>query len=414
MEELNKLLIEYEELKKQNLNINMKRGTPSKQQLDLSMDMLDVLNSEADFYDEKGNDVRSYGILTGLEECKKMMGDMMSVSKDKVIIFGNSSLNIMYNLISHAYSFGVLNSTPWCKLDKVKWLCPVPGYDRHFAITESFNIEMINIPLNDDGPDMDLVEKLVKEDDSIKGMWCVPVYANPSGISYSNEVVKRLANLKPKAKDFRIYWDNAYCIHHLDDINQDEIISLLDEAERCNNPNIAYHFASTSKISFPGSGIAALALNHDDYDEITKYMSITTIGYDKINQLRHVRYFKDLEGLKKQIHKHALILKPKFDEIESIFSKNLNGLKDINWSKPHGGYFISLEVKGIAKEVVERCKQCGVLLTPAGSAFPCHNDPNNSNIRIAPSYPSLEEIKKAMEVLCISIQIEYLKKKSNN
>lgn len=408
MENLETLLKQFEEYKAMNLSLNMARGKPCKEQLDLSMPMMDVLSSEANLNCEDGIDCRSYGVLGGIEECKKLLGDIIEVDSKNIIIFGNSSLNIMYNLISNAYTHGVLGSTPWCKLNKIKWLCPVPGYDRHFAITEYFGIEMINIPMNSDGPDMDLVEELVK-DPEVKGIWCVPKYSNPDGTTYSEEVVERFAHLKPAAKDFRIYWDNAYSVHHLYDDQHDFLLEILEECKKAGNPDLVYKFTSTSKISFPGSGIAALAASDNNIKAVQKQMGISTIGYDKVNQLRHVRFFKNLDGIKEQMKKHADILRPKFEMVERILEEEISDIA--SWNSPHGGYFISLNVQGCAKEVVERCKSIGVTLTDAGATYPYHKDPNNSNIRIAPSFPSMEELELATRILSLSVKIETLLKK---
>ncbi len=403
-----KLSSEYDRYKAMNLKLNMARGKPCNEQLNISMGMMDVLNSDVDLKCEDGTDCRNYGVLGGIDECKRLLGDIIEVPASNIIIFGNSSLNVMYNLVSNAMTHGVLGSTPWAKLDKVKWLCPVPGYDRHFSITEYFGIEMINIPMNDEGPDMDMVECLIAEDDSIKGIWCVPKYSNPNGTTYSEAVVKRFARLKPKAKDFRIYWDNAYSVHHLYPDKHDFLIELLDECKRVGNPNLVYKFTSTSKISFPGSGIAALAASDENIAAIKKQMGISTIGYDKVNQLRHVKFFKNLDGVKEQMRRHADILRPKFELVERILAEELTGIAE--WTMPHGGYFISLTVPGCAKEVVQRCMDCGVELTPAGSAYPYHNDPDNSNIRIAPSFPSLDELETASRILALSVKLEVLKK----
>lgn len=382
----------------------MARGVPCKEQLDLSMPMMDVLNSQADMHCEDGIDCRTYGVLGGIPECKKLLGEIIEVPASNIIIYGNSSLSIMYECVSRSMTHGVLGSTPWCKLDKpVKWLCPVPGYDRHFAITEYFGIQMINVPMNNEGPDMDLVEELIK-DPYVKGIWCVPKYSNPDGTTYSERVVKRFANLKPAAEDFRIYWDNAYSVHHLYDDHQDFLLEILDECKKAGNPDLVYKFTSTSKISFPGSGIAAIAASDANIQEIKSQLRIQTIGYDKVNQLRHVRFFKDLDGVKTQMKKHADILRPKFELVEKILEKELTGIA--TWNKPNGGYFISLNVDGHAKEVIERCKECGVNLTEAGCAFPYHNDPNNKVIRIAPSFPSLEDLEIATNILCLNVKIE--------
>lgn len=402
---LEALLSEYEEYKAMGLNLNMSRGKPCNDQLNLSMKMMDVLSSTVDLNCEDGIDCRNYGVLGGIEECKRLLGDIIEVPAKNIIIYGNSSLNVMYDCISRSMTHGVLGSTPWAKLDKVKWLCPVPGYDRHFAITEYFGIEMINVPMNADGPDMGVVEELIK-DEAVKGIWCVPKYSNPDGTTYSDETVRRFARLKPAAKDFRIYWDNAYSVHHLYEDKQDFLLEILSECEKAGNPDLVYKFTSTSKITFPGSGIAALAASETNVKAIKKQLGVQTIGYDKVNQLRHVRFFKDLNGVKRQMALHAEILRPKFELVDKILTKNLKEIA--RWTKPNGGYFISLEVEGCAKQVVERCKNCGVILTDAGSAFPYHNDPLNSNIRIAPSYPSLAELKTATEVLCLSVKIEKL------
>ena len=391
----------YNNYLKLGLNINLSRGKPSKEQLDLSVAVLDVLNSKSDLR-INGVDYRNYGVLDGIEECKNLFSSILEIPSSNIIVCGNSSLNIMYDSVSRSMTHGVCGSTPWCKLPKVKWLCPVPGYDRHFAITEHFGIEMINIPMDDNGPDMDLIEELVK-DESVKGIWCVPKYSNPSGITYSDEVVRRFANLKPAAKDFRIYWDNAYAIHDLYD-KGDMLLNIFDECKKAGNPDLVYIFTSTSKISFPGAGVAAVAASENNIKDIKASMQYQTIGHDKINQLRHALYFKDMDILKNHMKKHADILRPKFELTEKIFEQELTGLA--TWSKPKGGYFISLNVNGCAKEVIERCAKCGVVLTPAGSTYPYHNDPTNSNIRIAPSYLSMEDLETALKVLCLSIKIE--------
>lgn len=399
---LEKKIEEYRSLK---LSLNMKRGVPCKEQIDLSMGMMDVLNSEADFKCEDGIDCRTYGILEGIPECRRLLGEIIELPLENIIIFGNSSLNIMYNCLTHAMTKGIMGNTPWRKLEKIKWLCPVPGYDRHFAMCEYFGIEMINIPLKEDGPDMDMVEKLVENDESIKGIWCIPKYSNPNGVSYSDEVVYRFAHLKPKAKDFRIYWDNAYSVHHLYEDKQDFVPELIKACEEANNPDIVYKFTSTSKISFPGSGIAALASSKNNLEDIKQAMTIQTIGYDKVNQLRHVRYFKDLDGVKKHMKKHASILRPKFELVESILEENFKDTDLISFTKPLGGYFISLDISyHVAKEVIALCNELGVAFTPAGSSFPYHKDPSNSNIRLAPSFPSLEELDIATNVLSVAIK----------
>lgn len=397
---------EYTKFQAMELTLDMSRGKPCKEQLDLSMGLMDALNSSADMTCEDGTDCRNYGVLGGIREAKELMGDMMENNPDNIIIYGNSSLNVMYDCISRSMTHGVMGNTPWCKLDKVKWLCPVPGYDRHFSITEYFGIEMINVPMTKTGPDMDLVEKLVSSDEAIKGIWCVPKYSNPQGYSYSDETVRRFARLKPAAKDFRIYWDNAYGIHHLYDKNQDYLIEILAECKRAGNPDLVYKFASTSKVTFPGSGIAALATSSNNLDDIREQMRHQTIGYDKVNQLRHVRYFKDIHGMVEHMRKHADIIRPKFEMVEETFEKNLGGLGIGSWTKPNGGYFISFEtMPGCAKEVVNRCRKAGVKLTDAGATFPYHKDPKDSNIRIAPTYPPINDLKTAAELFTLCVKL---------
>ena len=396
----------YEEKKALNLQLDMSRGKPSPSQLDVSLGLMDALNSNSVLKSEDGTDCRNYGVLDGIPEAKKLMADMMGTTADHIIIFGNASLTIMYDSISRSYTHGVLGSTPWCKLDKVKFLCPVPGYDRHFAITERFGIEMINVPMTQDGPDMDMVEELVANDDSIKGIWCVPKYSNPQGYCYSDETVRRFANLKPAAKDFRIYWDNAYVIHHLYEDNQVEIPDIISECEKAGNPNLVYEFASTSKVSFPGSGIAAMAASAENLADVKKQMTIQTIGYDKLNQLRHVAYFKNIDGLKAQMKKHADAMRPKFEAVLKVLDEELTGAEIGSWVKPLGGYFISFDaMEGCAKKIVAKCKEAGVTLTNAGATFPYGKDPKDSNIRIAPSFPTPEEMAVATDlfVLCVKL-----------
>ena len=403
---MNELLNKFKALQDLHLNIDMTRGKPCKEQLDLSMPMMDALNSKAELKDSEGFDCRNYGKLDGLKECKKLLADMIEVDDENIIIFGNSSLHVMYECLADSFLYGVLGNTPWSKLDHIKWLCPVPGYDRHFAMCEALGIEMINIPMDSKGPDMDLIEKYIK-DSSVKGIWCVPKYSNPDGTTYSEEVVKRFARLKPAAKDFRIYWDNAYSVHHLYEEDQDFLLEIINECKKVGNPDLVYKFTSTSKISFPGSGIAALAASPNNIASIKEHLKYKTIGYDKVNQLRHVRFFKDLNGVKEQMRKHADILRPKFELVNEMLEKELKGIA--TWTKPKGGYFVSLYVDGKAKEVIDKCKTCGVKLTEAGCAYPYHKDPSNAHIRIAPSYLSLDEIKLAMEVICLAVKIEMAK-----
>ena len=402
-ESLNK---EYAEAKAKGLALDMSRGKPSAKQLDVSLGLLDTINSSSDLKALDGTDCRNYGVLDGIPEAKKLMADMMGTTPDHVIVYGNASLNIMYDQISRAYTHGILGNTPWCKLDKVKFLCPVPGYDRHFAITERFGIEMINIPMSESGPDMGMVEEYVSKDASVKGIWCVPKYSNPQGYTYSEETVKRMAALKPAAEDFRIFWDNAYVIHDLYDDNKDEIADIISECEKAGNPDMVFEFASTSKVSFPGSGIAALATSANNIADIKKQLTIQTIGHDKLNQLRHVRFFKDINGLKEHMRKHAEFMRPKFEAVESVLEEELGGLGIGSWTEPKGGYFISFEaMDGCAKAIVAKCKESGVKLTGAGATFPYGKDPKDSNIRIAPSFPTPEEMKQAADlfVLCVKL-----------
>lgn len=408
--ERKKVNAQYQELKSLGLKLDMSRGKPNKEQLDISMGMVDALNG-SDLVGEEGVDCRNYGVLDGIVEAKRLLSAMIECPVDQIIIYGNSSLNVMYDTVARSMTHGVMGSTPWTKLDKVKFLCPVPGYDRHFAITEFFGIEMINVSLNADGPDMDMVEELVSKDDSIKGIWCIPKYSNPSGVTYSDETVRRFAHLKPAAKDFRIYWDNAYCIHHLYEDRQDHILEILDECEKAGNPDLVFKFCSTSKVTFPGSGIAAIAASKANLDFIKKQMTIQTIGHDKINQLRHVKFFGDFNGMLEHMKKHAEIIRPKFEAVLEALDTELAPLGIATWTKPNGGYFIALDtMDGCAKRVVKLCKEAGVIMTNAGATYPYGKDPHDSNIRIAPTYPSTEELIKACEVLVTCVKLASLDK----
>ena len=406
---------QFEEIKALNLKLDMSRGKPSAEQLDLSMDMLDVLDAKSVLKSENGMDLRNYGIMDGIPEAKRFMAEMMGCDEKNVIVYGNASLNIMYDQVSRAMTLGICGNTPWSKLDKVKFLCPVPGYDRHFAITELFGIEMINIPLYEDGPDMDMVEEYVNNDPAVKGIWCVPKYANPSATSYSDETVRRFANLKPAAPDFRIFWDNAYCVHHLYEENQHEILDILSECEKAGNPDIVFEFASTSKVTFPGAGVAALATSEKNLADIKNQMTIQTIGHDKINQIRHVRYFKNLEGLKEHMMKHAEIMRPKFEMINELLTAEVASRGIGTWVTPVGGYFICFEsLEGCAKDIVGKCKEAGVTMTGAGAPFPYGKDPKDSIIRIAPTFPSVEELKKAAEVFVVCVRLASVNKLLGN
>ncbi len=397
-------LAKYREYQAQNLKLDMSRGKPAPNQLDLSCGLLDCITSE-DLLGTSG-DYRNYGILDGIPEAKALFAPMLGVEEDELFIFGNASLQAMYMTISYAYTHGLLGNTPWAKLDKVKFLCPVPGYDRHFKITEFFGAEMINVPMDENGPDMDMVERLVAEDDSIKGIWCVPQYANPSGISYSDEVVRRMAALKPKAADFRIFWDNAYCVHHLTS-NPKPILPILEEAKRAGNGNMVYLFASTAKVTYAGAGVAMMAASRENLADLTKALSVFTISFDKINQMRHVKFFDGkFENVLAHMEKHCALIKPKFDVVLNTLSAELKPLGIGSWTEPKGGYFVSYDAPaGCAKRIVALCKEAGVVLTGAGATYPYGKDPEDRNIRIAPTYPDVEELQQAMDlfVLCVKL-----------
>ena len=406
LQEKTALEAEYAKIKEMGLSLDMSRGKPAAEQLDLSMGILDTVDAKSVVKSENGTDLRNYGVLDGIPEAKKLIGDMVGAKPENVIVYGNSSLNIMYDQIARAEIFGICGNTPWCKLDKVKFLCPVPGYDRHFAITEEFGIEMINIPMTEDGPDMDMVEQYVNNDAAVKGIWCVPKYSNPEGVVYSDETVRRFANLKPAAADFRIFWDNAYVVHHLYEDNQAQILNILDECEKAGNPDIVFQFCSTSKVSFPGAGIAAISTSAANIADIKKKLTIQTIGHDKINQLRHVKFFKDLKGIQEHMMKQAALIRPKFEMVEKMFTEEIASRGIGSWMNPLGGYFISFEaLEGCAKKIVEKCKEAGVVLTGTGSPYPYKKDPKDSVIRIAPTYPSMDELKEAAKVFTVVVRL---------
>lgn len=397
--------LQYEDAKGKGLKLDMSRGKPASEQLDMTMPMMDIFNRDFDMHDEKGVDVRNYGTLEGIWGARRLLGEMLGVKPEQVIVFGTASLNVMYDTVSRSMTHGVMGSTPWCRLDKVKFLCPAPGYDRHFAISEHFGIEMITIPMDENGPDMDMVEECVK-DPAVKGIWCVPMYSNPLGITYSEEVCRRMADLNPAAEDFRIYWDNAYCVHHLYEDRQDTLPEMLSMCKANGKEDMVLEFASTSKISFAGAGISCIAASQGNLDWVKKSMTIQIISHDKINQLRHVLYFKDLNGIKEHMKKHADIMRPKFELVLDTLERELGGLGIGTWTKPLGGYFISFNsMDGCAKDIVAKCKEAGVTLTGAGATFPYKKDPHDSNIRIAPSFPTLEELKITAElfVLCVKL-----------
>ena len=384
----------YQEFKDLDLSLNMARGKPAPDQIDHANGMLETMT---DYHAKDGLDVRNYGVLDGLPEMKEIFSDLLDIPAKNIIVGGNASLNLMFDQMMRLVVFGTEGEKPWGQLEKVKFLCPAPGYDRHFMVTETLGFELITVDMTPEGPDMDQVEKLVAEDESIKGIWCVPKYSNPQGICYSDETVDRLASMKTAAKDFRIFWDNAYGVHPIfEDV---KVKNILDACKEAGNDNRAYYFFSTSKITFPGAGVSIIASSDDNIAEIKKVMTAQTIGYDKINQLRHVRYFKDINGMKDYMKKHAAIIRPKFEAVLETLEKELGELGIASWSKPVGGYFISFNAeKGCAKAIVAKCKEAGLVLTGAGAAYPYGNDPEDSNIRIAPTLPSIEELKVATDL----------------
>ena len=397
----------FESLKNLRMNLDMSRGKPGKEQLALSLGMMDALTSSCDMLDENGIDCRNYGVLGGIPEAKRLMGQMSEVPPESMLIFGNSSLNVMFDTVSRSMTHGVCGNEPWYMLETVKFLCPVPGYDRHFRITEYFGIEMVNVPMTEDGPDMEMVEDYVNNDPTVKGIWCVPKYSNPQGYTYSKETVERFAHLKPAAPDFRIYWDNAYSIHHLyDEIEkQDYLPEILNECAKAGNPDLVYKFISTSKVSFPGSGIAAVATSETNLADIKRHMRVQTIGHDKLNQLRHVRFFKDIEGMRKHMSDMAQVIRPKFEMVWDTLESELGGLGIGTWTKPNGGYFISFDsLEGCAQQIVATCQEAGVKMTPAGATYPYGIDPHDTNIRIAPTYPDVDEIKAAAEIFAVAVK----------
>ena len=398
---------EYNSFKALNLKLDMSRGKPGSDQLELSNSMLspELLGN---FKSENGLDVRNYGVLDGVPECKKIFSEILEVEPENIIIFGNASLNIMYDYIAQCMIFGA-GAEPWIKQGEIKFLCPVPGYDRHFAILEHFGIKMINIPTDENGPDMDMIEELVK-DEKVKGAFCVPMYSNPTGITYSDEVVRRFAALKPAAKDFRVIWDNAYCVHHINE-EHDSLLNIFEACKEYGTEDNFIEVTSTSKITFPGAGVSALAASKANIADIKKRMTIQTIGHDKINQLRHAAFLKDKAGVEAHMLRHTEVLKPKFDAVLSAFEKNLAGKGVAEWTSPNGGYFISLDVnKGCAKRTAALCKEAGVTLTGAGATYPYGIDPDDRNIRIAPTFPSRDELCKAVEILCLCVEISAIEK----
>ena len=409
--EKDELSAAFNTIKARGLSLNMARGKPGKEQLALSMPMLDILNSSSTCMAEGGVDCRNYGELGGIMDAKKLFGEYVGVSTDEIMIVGSTSLTFMYDCIARAMLAGVLGSErPWVKEEKVKFLCPVPGYDRHFAICQFLGIEMINIPTSSDGPDMDMIEKLAASDPLIKGMWCVPKFSNPLGITYSETVMKRLAALKPAAKDFRVFCDNAYAMHLV--YKDVPLLNILDAFKKAGNPNMVYIFGSTNKITFPGAGVGFFAASKENIAFKEKQLSMQAIGWDKLNMLRHVLFLKDVNGIKTQMQKHADILRPKFDAVLKKLETELSGLGAGEWVKPDGGYFVTfIAESGCAKRIIALCKEAGVIMTNAGATFPYGNDPEDRYIRIAPSFPSHAELDSAMEVFCVAAKLATVERK---
>lgn len=408
LDEFKAVRLEYERLRALHLSLDMSRGKPGFDNMDLSVEMFDLVGNDTGFLNISGIDCRNYGGLDGLAELKELFGKILGLKPEQIIVGGNSSLNMMFDTIAQAMTHG-MGGEPWGKQGELKFLCPVPGYDRHFAITEYFGIKLIPVSMTPEGPDMDEVEKLVK-DSTVKGIWCVPKYSNPEGITYSEKVVRRMARLKPNAGDFRIFWDNAYAVHDLYD-EGDSLLNIYDECVKAGNPDLPIIFTSTSKITFPGAGVAVEAASPNNVAMLKGRMKYQTIGPDKLNQLRHARMFKTPDDIKEHMKRHADILRPKFESVTAELEKQLKGTGIARWTNPRGGYFISLYVlEGCAKRVEQLCSGAGMILTPAGATYPYGNDPHDSNIRIAPSYPSVEEIKKASAVLCVAVRYAALEK----
>ena len=408
--EYNAVYAQYQKYCAQGLSLDMSRGKPSAAQLELSMPMLDVLHGQHDMRAEGGVDVRNYGQLDGIPEVKRIFSELLDVAPENIMVGANSSLNLMFDCVCWAESLGIMGCTPWAKLDKVKFLCPVPGYDRHFAITELFGIEMIPIQMGSNGPDMEEVRKYVESDPAVKGIWCVPKYSNPTGITYSDDTVRAFAALKPAAKDFRIYWDNAYCVHHLTD-TPDVLLNIFDACREYKSEDMVYEFTSTSKISFSGAGIAVIAASDTNMADLKKKRTIQTIGPNKVVQLMHARYFHDAAGIAAHMEKHRALLAPKFEAVLSALDAELAPLGIASYSRPNGGYFISFDtLSGCASRVGELCKKAGVVLTTVGATFPYGKDPQDTNIRIAPSFPPIEELRAAVAVFCTSVRLASLEK----
>lgn len=410
LKEKESLLQAYEEWQKRGLTLNMARGKPSAEQLDLAYGLLNAVNGDTILDMNTEIDTRNYGGVDGIKPAKELIASMVDADPEDVIVYGNSSLNMMFDTIGRAMMKGICGGTPWCQQKGLKWLCPAPGYDRHFGVTEYYGFELITIPMHEDGPDMDMVEKLVSEDEKIKGIWCVPKYSNPTGITFSDETVRRFAKLKPAAPDFRIMWDNAYIIHDVTD-NGDKLLSLMDECKKNGTEDMPIMFTSTSKITFPGSGVSAFACSENNMKVLKKRYNFQTIGFDKINMLRHALYLKDSKGLIEYMKKHKALLAPKFECVLTALDSEVKQTGTAKWETPNGGYFVSVDVMdGTAKEVVRLCKEAGVVLTGAGATYPYGKDPKDSNIRIAPSFPCVEELEKAMQIFCVCVKLAAVNK----
>lgn len=395
-----------EELKAEKLSLNMARGKPAPAQLELSYDMLDILDKD-ELVSEDGTALANYGGLSGTKECKRIFADYLSLDEKNIIVCGSSSLNLMFDFISQCYNSGIGGEKPWREQGKIKYIANVPGYDRHFGICEYFGIELISVPLLNDGPDVKKISELIK-DPLVKGMFCVPKYSNPTGQTYSDETVRMISKLSPAAKDFRVIWDNAYLVHDFNN-EPDTLLNIFDAAKESGTEDFFVEFCSTSKISFPGAGVSAIGASENNVKEILFRMQSQTIGFDKINMQRHVKFFKNIDGIKAHMKKHAAIIRPKFEAVLNGFEKELSGIGIAEWTKPNGGYFISLDiVSGSAKRVGEICKELGVELTPVGATFPYGNDPEDKNIRIAPTYPTAAEMAKATDVLCMAVKLAAL------